>query len=170
MTDQPLPPRPIAESEMTLSTLMQPVHSNSLGNVHGGVLLKLCDECGGIVAARHARRPAVTVTVDSVTFDKPVRIGQLLLIHGRVTWVGRTTVEVELQVETEDLITGKVTHTNSAYFVYVALDEERRPTPVPPLKLETEEEHRRFQEGEMRQSMRLARRESRKAQKSRKLG
>jgi len=165
MTDQT--PRSIAESEMTLSTLMQPIHSNSLGNVHGGVLLKLCDECGGIVAARHARRPAVTVTVDSVTFDKPVRIGQLLLIHGRVTWVGRTTVEVELHVETEDLITGEVEHTNSAYFVYVALDEERRPTPVPPLKLETEEERRRFQEGEMRQSMRLARRESRKAQESR---
>ena len=168
MSDQTHLPRTIAESEMTLSTLMQPVHSNSLGNVHGGVLLKLCDECGGIVAARHARRPAVTVTVDSVTFDKPVRIGQLLLIHGCITWVGRTTIEVELRVETENLITGEVEHTNSAYFVYVALDENRRPTPVPPLKLETEDERRRFQEGEMRQSIRLARREFRKAQGARK--
>ena len=167
MTNQSPAPRTIAESEMTLSTLMQPIHSNSLGNVHGGVLLKLCDECGGIVAARHARRPAVTVTVDSVTFDKPVRVGQLLLIHGRVTWVGRTTVEVELRVETEDLVTGEVEHTNSAYFVYVALDENRRPTPVPPLKLESHEERARFREGEMRQSIRLARRESRKAQEAR---
>ena len=170
MPNQTPPPRTIDESAMTLSTLMQPVHSNSLGDVHGGVLLKLCDECGGIVAARHARRPAVTVTVDSVSFDKPVRIGQLLLIHGRVTWVGRTTVEVELQVETENLVTGEVEHTNSAYFVYVALNEERRPTPVPPLKLETEEERRRFQEGEMRQSIRLARRESRESRELKKAG
>ncbi len=106
---------------------MQPEHSNSLGNIHGGWLLKLCDECGGIIASRHARRPAVTVTVDSVTFHKPVLVGQLVLVHGRITWVGRTSIEVELRVEAENLLTGEVTHTNSAYFVYVALDDDRRP-------------------------------------------
>lgn len=160
MANQNLEPRSPSETVLTLTTFMQPEHSNSLGNVHGGVLLKLCDECGGIIAARHARRPAVTVTVDSVTFDQPVLVGRLLLIHGRITWVGRTTIEVELAVETENLLTGEVEHTNSAYFVYVALDDDRRSTPVPPLKLETEGEHRRFEEGERRQSMRLARREA----------
>ena len=160
MNKQGLDSRTVSETVLTLTTFMQPEHSNSLGNVHGGVLLKLCDECGGIIAARHARRPAVTVTVDSVTFDKPVLVGRLLLIHGRVTWVGRTTIEVELSVETENLLTGEVEQTNSAYFVYVALDDERKPTEVPGLKLETDGERRRFQEGEIRQHMRLARRES----------
>ncbi len=160
MTNQTLEPRSPSETVLTLTTFMQPEHSNSLGNVHGGVLLKLCDECGGIIAARHARRPAVTVTVDSVTFDQPVLVGRLLLIHGRITWVGHTTIEVELSVETENLLTGEVGQTNSAYFVYVALDDNRRSTPVPSLKLETDGERRRFEKGELRQSMRLARREA----------
>lgn len=144
------------ESALTLTMFMQPEHSNSLGNVHGGVLLKLCDECGGIVAARHARRPAVTVTVDRVTFLHPVLLGRLVLVHGRITWVGRTSIEVELRVEAENLLTGERTHTNSAYFVYVALDSDRRPTPVPGLLLETEEDRRRFAEGAERHRLRLA--------------
>ncbi|MFN3332974.1 MAG: acyl-CoA thioesterase [Caldilinea sp.] len=144
------------ESALTLTMFMQPEHSNSLGNVHGGVLLKLCDECGGIVAARHARRPAVTVTVDRVTFLHPVMLGRLVLVHGRITWVGRTSIEVELRVEAENLLTGERTHTNSAYFVYVALDSDRRPTPVPGLLLETDEDRRRFAEGAERHRLRLA--------------
>ncbi|MBX3012106.1 MAG: acyl-CoA thioesterase [Caldilineaceae bacterium] len=152
-----LTPRTVSESALTLTLFTQPEHSNSLGNVHGGVVLKLCDECGGIIAARHARRPAVTITVDSVTFHQPVLLGRLLLVHGRITWVGNTSLEVELRVETENLLTGEVLHTNSAYFVYVALDEERKPTRVPRLLLETPEEERRFQEGQRRQEARLAR-------------
>ena len=151
------PPKRAAESASTLTLYMQPEHSNSLGNVHGGWILKLCDECGGIAASRHARRPAVTVHVDSVTFHKPVLVGQLVSVHGSVTWVGRTSIEVEICVEAEDLLTGEVTHTNSAYFVYVALDDERRPTPVPPLALDTEKGRQRFAEGEERQAIRLVR-------------
>lgn len=145
-----------AESALTMTMFMQPEHSNSLGNVHGGVILKLCDECGGIIASRHARRPAVTVTVDRVTFLQPVLLGRLVLVHGCITWVGRTSIEVELRVETENLLTGQRTHTNSAYFVYVALDDERRPTAVPPLLLETEEDRRRFAEGEARYRLRMS--------------
>ena len=153
-----LPARRMADTALTLTQFMQPEHANSLGTVHGGVILKLCDECGGIVAARHARRPAVTVTVDSVSFHSPVLLGRLLLVHGRITWVGRTSIEVELRVESEDLLTGEITHTNSAYFVYVALDNERRPTEVPRLTLETVDERRRFEEGRLRQQHRLSRR------------
>lgn len=158
MDEQEMPGRTVTETELTLTQFMQPEHSNSLGNVHGGVILKLCDECGGIIASRHARHPAVTVTVDSVTFHEPVLLGRLLLVRGRVTWVGRTSIEVELRVEAEDLFTGVRTHTNSAYFVYVALGEDRRPTRVPPLLLQTDDERRRFEQGRLRQEARLARR------------
>ena len=150
-------PKSAADSSSTLTLYMQPEHSNSLGNVHGGWILKLCDECGGIVANRHARRPAVTVHVDGVTFHKPVLVGQLVSVHGHVTWVGRTSIEVELCVEAEDLLTGEVIHTNSAYFVYVALDDERRPTPAPPLLLESDEDRQEFAAGEARQTARLER-------------
>jgi uncharacterized protein (TIGR00369 family) len=151
----PQPPRSPALSAVTMTMLMQPEHSNSLGNVHGGVILKLCDEAGGIVASRHARRPAVTVTVDTVHFLRPVLVGHLVLVHGCITWVGRTSAEVELLVETENLITGERVQTNRAYFVYVALDEHRRPTPVPGLLLATEDERRRFEEGKQRHARRL---------------
>ncbi len=158
MEQNPTEFRTVSETALTLTQFMQPEHSNSQGNVHGGVILKLCDECGGIIASRHARWPAVTVTVDSVTFHQPVLLGRLLLVHGRITWVGRTSIEVELRVEAEDLLQGTRTHTNSAYFVYVALGADRRPVAVPRLALETDEERRRFAEGEARQATRLARR------------
>lgn len=145
-----------SETALTLTQFMQPEHSNSLGNVHGGVILKLCDECGGIIASRHSRRPAVTVSVDSVNFLKPVMLGRLLHVHGCITWVGRTSIEVELRVEAEHLLTGERLLTNEAFFVYVSLDENRRPVPVPPLRLETDDERRRFAEGEARKQRRLA--------------
>ena len=150
--------RTVAETALTLSQSMQPEHSNSQGNVHGGVILKLCDECGGIIAARHARCPCVTVTIDSVNFHRPVYVGQLLSVHGQVTYVGRTSIEVELRVEAENLLTGEISHTNSAYFVYVALDENRQPTAVPRLRLVSDAERLKFAQGEERQAHRLAKR------------
>ena len=157
MITQTQPIRRVTDSAFTLSQFMLPEHSNSQGRVHGGVVLKLCDECGGIVAARHSRRPVVTVTVDSVTFHRPIELGSLLLIHGRLTYVGTTSMEVELRVEAENLLTGEIAHTNSAYFVYVALDSDRRPTRVPDLQLETDDERLRFAAGKQRQAARLAR-------------
>lgn len=154
---QTAPAKTIAETALTLTQLMQPEHANTLGTVHGGVVLKLCDECGGIVARRHSRRPSVTVTVDSVTFHRPVLVGQLLLVHGVITYVGTTSMEVELRVEAENLLTGEIIHTNSAYFVYVALDDQRRPTAVPALELRTDDERRKYAEGRRRQEARLAR-------------
>ena len=149
--------RSASESALTLTQLMLPEHANSLGNVHGGVILKLCDECGGIVAARHARRPSVTVTIDSVHFLHPVLLGRLVLVNGLISWVGRTSIEVTLQVETENLLTGERLHTNSALFVYVALGDDRRPAIVPPLLLDSDAARAAFAAGEQRRSMRLAR-------------
>ncbi len=145
------------DSDLTLAVGLNPADANPLGDVHGGVIMKLVDEAGGICAIRHARRPTVTVTMDSMTFLSPVRVGDLLTLRASVNWIGRTSIEVGIRVEAENVLTGEVTHTNSAYAVYVALDDEGRPTPVPPLILETEEDRRRWEEGAQRQEHRLAR-------------
>jgi acyl-CoA hydrolase len=147
-----------SESQIILTQLMGPTDANTLGNVHGGFIMKLCDEAGGMAATKHARRPAVTVTVDSMGFHSPVNIGNLMTVLAEVTWVGRTSMETRVVVTAENVITGNVTHTNTAYFVYVALDENGRPVPVPPLILETEEEKARFERAANRQALRLQRR------------
>lgn len=149
--------RTVADSVTRISQIMNPEHANLLGNVHGGVILKLCDECGGITAARHARRLAVTVAVDSMSFLEPVRVGQLLRLRGRITYVGRTSIEVEVTVEAEDLLTGETSHTNSAYYIFVALDDMGLPAEVPRLELRSQAERKRFEEGRKRQLQRLAR-------------
>jgi len=144
----------VSESRVTLTQVMNVTEANLLGNVHGGLLMKLCDEAGGMAAAKHARRPAVTVTVDSMTFHSPVNIGDLATFTAEVTWVGRSSMETRVVATAEKVLTGNVTHT-TAYFVYVALDEHGRPTRVPPLILETDAERRRFAEGAARQQQRL---------------
>lgn len=111
-----------SDSQITLTQLMGPTDANTLGNVHGGFIMKLCDEAGGMAATKHARRPAVTVTVDSMGFHSPVHIGNLMTVRAEVTWVGRTSMETRVVVTAENVISGAVTHTNTAYFVYVALD------------------------------------------------
>lgn len=135
---------------------MLPEHANAHGNVHGGVIMKVVDETGAIAAMRHAQRPCVTVAIDSMTFYDPVEVGQLLECRARVNYVGRTSMEIGVEVIASDPITGAATHTNSAYLVYVALDEQRRPCVVPGLLLDSEDERRRFEEGRARQQRRTA--------------
>ncbi len=147
----------IADSIVILSQLMQPEHANNLGNVHGGIVMKLIDEAGGLCAARHARRPSVTVAVDSLRFLSPVHVGDLVTFTARLTYVGHTSMEVEVHVEAENILTGQKTHTNSAYLVYVALGPDGRPIEVPSLILETEDEKLRWAQGKQRQADRLAR-------------
>ncbi|NLC56177.1 MAG: acyl-CoA thioesterase [Armatimonadetes bacterium] len=151
-------PKRIEESRVILSQLMHPEHANNLGNVHGGVLMRLIDEAGALCSARHARRPTVTVAVDSLTFLEPVQIGDLVTFCARLTYVGRSAMEVEVCVEAEEITTGERRLTNRAYVVYVALDAAGRPAEVPPLLLETTEERERWEQGRQRQAERLARR------------
>ena len=151
--------KPVSQSRVTLTQVMGPGHANTLGNVHGGVIMKLCDEAGGMAAIRHARRPAVTIVVDSMAFHSPVHIGNLVTVSAEVTWTGRTSMETRVVVSAEDVITAQTTHTNTAYFVYVALDEEGRPTPVPRLVCETDEEQERFERAAARQKYRLQQRQ-----------
>jgi uncharacterized protein (TIGR00369 family) len=152
-------PKRVTDSQVTISQIMGPEDSNSLGNVHGGVLMKLIDEVGAITAARHAQRPVVTVAIDSLTFISPIRVGDLVVLTASLTWVGRTSMEVEVCVEAENIFTGERVHTNSAYVVYVALDENSKPTEVPRLIAETEEQRQRMIEADLRQAQRLARKE-----------
>ncbi|MCL4489752.1 MAG: acyl-CoA thioesterase [Chloroflexi bacterium] len=146
-----------SDSQVTLSQQMMPSDANPLGNVHGGYIMKLVDEAGGLAGMRHARRPVVTVAVDSISFLSPVKVGHLLTLRASVNWVGKSSIEVGIRVEAENPITGEITHTNSAFAVYVALDDSGRPTSVPPLILSNEEERRRWDEAEGRQQLRLAR-------------
>ncbi|HNS38710.1 MAG: acyl-CoA thioesterase [Anaerolineae bacterium] len=150
--------RTVRQSRVTLTQIMGLTDANVLRNVHGGVIMKLCDEAGGTAAMRHARQPVVTVAVDSMGFHSPVHIGNLLTVQAEVTWVGHTSLETRIIVTAENLMTGQVTHTNTAYYVYVALDETGSPTAVPPIICETDEERALFDEAAIRQEQRLSRR------------
>jgi acyl-CoA hydrolase len=152
------PPKTVASSRVEMHQLMLPEHANAYGNVHGGVIMKIVDETGGICAMRHANRPAVTIAIDDMSFLSPVNVGELLCCRASVNWVGRSSIEVGVKVHAENPITGRITHTNSAYLVYVAIDDQGRPHPVPPLALETEEEKRRWEDGRQRQELRVGRR------------
>jgi len=152
--------KPVSASRVVLSYVMNPADANPLGSVHGGVILRLMDEAGGVAAARHARRPAVTVAMDSMTFRSPVPIGCLITFKASVNYVRKTSMEVGVRVETENLLTGEIRHTASAYLVYVALGEEGKPASVPRLIPETEEDRRRMAAAEARMAARLRQRKA----------
>ncbi len=150
-------PKPISASRTTLSQLMHPEHANLLGNVHGGWIMKLVDEAGALACMRHAQRKVVTVAIDSLVFREPIRIGDLIILNAEVSYTGRTSMEATVEVHAEDPVTGEQTHTNTAYLVYVALDDRGRPTTVPPLQAESEEERQRMKQAQERQEQRLKR-------------
>lgn len=146
--------RKISESSVTLSALMGPQDTNGLGNVHGGVIMKMVDEAAGLAAMRHARRPAVTVVMDSMTFMEPIRVGMLLQCNAELTYVGRTSMEIRVEVVAENPLEGISRVTNTAYLVFVALDEYGRPTEVPPLIYESHEQRNRAEQAKERQAYR----------------
>ena len=150
-----LNPKTMRASRVTLSQLMHPEHANLLGNVHGGWIMKLVDEAGALACMRHAQRKVVTVAIDSMTFRQPIKIGDLIILNAEVSYTGRTSMEAEVQVLAENPVTGERTHTNNAYLVYVALDDEGKPTSVPQLKAETDEEKHKMERAKERQERRL---------------
>lgn len=152
-------PKPAHASHVTLAVLMQPTEANIHGNIHGGVVMKLMDDAGAAAAIRHAQRPVVTVAVDQVTFREPIHVGDLVTLEAVLTYTGRSSMEVQINVTAQNLITSEKTHTNTAYFVYVALDDVGRPAPVPPLPLTSEDDHTRWQAAQERQAYRLAQRQ-----------
>lgn len=134
---------------------MHPEHANLLGNVHGGWIMKLADEAGALACMRHSQERVVTVAVDQLTFNHPIRIGDLVTLTAEVSHTGRTSMEAEVRVTAGNPMSGQVTHTNTAYLVYVALDEQAHPVPVPPIIPETNREKRRLEHAKDRQKYRL---------------
>lgn len=148
--------RPVSASHVTISQLMNPQDANILGNVHGGHIMKLADEAGALAAIRHSRQRVVTVAVDQLTFKEPILIGDLVTLEAEVSYVGRTSMETEVVVYAENPATGERRRTNTAYLVYVAMDENGKPVAVPPLEPETERQRKRMVQGEARQAYRLS--------------
>ncbi len=146
----------VRDSSVVMAQMMIPQDANPAGNVHGGAVVKLIDESAGVVAARHARSNVVTASIDRMEFHTPVFVGDLLTVTAGLNLVGRTSMEIGVRVEAENLITGEVRHAATAYLTYVALDTQGRPRTVPPLILETGEEKRRNQEAARRRETRLA--------------
>ncbi len=142
--------KPASASRLEMAQMMTPLDANAAGNVHGGNIMKLADSASGVVAIRHSGRNCVTATVDRFEFHAPVYVGNLVTLYASLNYVGRTSMEVGVRVEAEDLRTGKRTHTNTSYFVMVALDDNGRPAEVPPLILENEEDRRRNAEAQQR--------------------
>ena len=158
--DWDVTPRPASESEVTLSEIIDLTGANMLGNVHGGTLMKLADNAGGLAAMKHCRGPVVTVAMDEMTFREPVYVGELVTVKAMVNDTGRTSMEVGVRVEAENARTGRRVHTSSAYLVYVALDREGKPRPVPPVVTENDEQEQRQREAKLRRAARLARKEA----------
>jgi uncharacterized protein (TIGR00369 family) len=145
----------VRQSRINIAQLMQPEHANLLGNVHGGWIMKLMDEAGALACMRHAQRRVVTVAMDSIVFRHPIRIGDLVMLEAELTHAGRTSMEVRIEVQAENSMTGQRWHTNTAYAVYVAMDNDAKPIAVPPLIAETDDEKRRQAEAMERQARRL---------------
>jgi len=161
----PAPPSPPTgdgtprASRVTLSQVMAISDANPWGNVHGGTIMKLVDTAGALAAVRHAKSRVVTAVIDQMTFEAPVHVGDLVELSARLTWAGRTSMEVQVTVVAEEVVTARRRITSVAYVVYVALDQNGQPRPVPPFAPQTPEEQRRWRAAEERRAARLRARE-----------
>jgi acyl-CoA hydrolase len=151
-------PKPVTESRAVLSHLMGVTDANNVGNIHGGIIMKLVDEAAGLAAIKHSGRLSVTAGIDRMNFMFPIHLGEVVMFRATVNAAWRTSMEVGVRVEAENPLTGEVRHTNTAYLTMVALDHEGRPAPVPPAVARTPSERRRMRAAEIRRTNRLAER------------
>jgi uncharacterized protein (TIGR00369 family) len=157
----------VAETRVEMAYQMNPQDANPAGNVHGGVIFKLIDTAAGVVATRHSRCNVVTASIDRLNFFNPVFIGDLVTLKASLNMTGKSSMEIGVRVEAENLMTGEVRHTVSAYLTFVALDGKGRPTAIPPLILENSEGERRNREARARRETRLQERKREEADRSR---
>ncbi len=158
--------RKVSDTSLIVSYLVMPAETNPAGNVHGGVIMKHIDNTAGIVAVRHARTNVVTASIDRLDFHNPAFVGELLTLKASLNYVGRSSMEIGVRVEAENLLTGDVRHIASAYLTFVSLDEKHRPHQVPELILESDEECRRNNEAIERSRMRKLEKQKEKAKTS----
>lgn len=142
-------------SEVTKTEIVLPSHTNSLSGVFGGVIMSWMDIAAAISASRHSKRMVVTASVDALHFEAPVYMGWVVNLKSKVNYVGRTSMEVGVRIDAENPQTGEVFKTAKAYMTFVAIDDHRHPIQVPGLKLETEIDLRRFEEGKKRKELRI---------------
>lgn len=140
----------VCDSKVQMAQVMFPPDANQAGNVHGGTIMKLIDTAAGIAATRHCRTNVVTASMDRLDFYEPIFIGELVILRAAINYVGGTSMEVGVRVEAENLMTGAVRHTNSAYLTMVSLDENHRPTSIPGIAPQTADENRRYEQGKAR--------------------
>jgi acyl-CoA hydrolase len=155
-------PRPVRGSQVTFADLAEPQSQNVAGTLFGGVLLGFIDRAAAFCAMKHAGRPVVTKSMDSVEFNEPIYIGELVIAHASVNFAGTSSMEIGVKVFAQNPVTGEERHTNTCYATFVALDANGRPARVPPVLPETGEEKRRYAAGKQRREERLARRRAKR--------
>jgi uncharacterized protein (TIGR00369 family) len=143
------------ESETLLSVVMMPMHANHYGNVHGGTILRLADEAAFVAATKHARRNVVLASMDHMSFDNPVKLGDMLHVKARLCHTGKSSMDVEVEVKTEKIKEGKTLHVGSAYLTMIALDEKGAPARVPGLLLENKFDKEKSRQALSRRRKRL---------------
>ena len=163
MTDPDLTPKPASDSRVTLTQMMEVTDANVAGNVHGGAIMRLVDTAAALAAIRHASGLAVTVSLDEMSFLEPVHIGDVVTLRASVNDVGTTSMECGVRVEAENPITGRRVHAATAYLVFVAIDDDGHPRPVPQLGAESETEQRRQREAKLRRQTRMTHSEALRA-------
>ncbi len=156
----PRPPRAVADSAHVSSELIMPQDANILGHVFGGAIMAMVDKAAAVAAFRHARANCVTASIDRVDFKEPIHVGELVSCLASVNYVGTTSMEVGVRVESEDLISGIRRHTNTCYLTFVAIDRNGRPVPVPQVVPETAQEKRRYAAAQARRRRRLEERQA----------
>jgi uncharacterized protein (TIGR00369 family) len=157
--------KPVSASHVTLTQLMEVTDANVAGNVHGGVIMRLADTAAALAAIRHAEGLCVTVSVDELSFLEPVHVGDVVQLRASVNDVGTTSLECGVRVEAENPISGRTVHAATAYFVFVALDEEGRPRPVPPIEVTSDTERRRQRAAKLRREARMQHKEAIRAER-----
>jgi uncharacterized protein (TIGR00369 family) len=157
------PGKPTSQSATVLATLVEPSQTNPMGNIHGGVIMKLADQAAAAAAIRHAGRICVTASIDKLDFLNPVHVGDLVTLKSSVNYVHRTSMEVGVRIEAENMASGEVKHVASAYFIFVALDDNCKPVPIAPTIPVTDVEKLRYRQGELRYKQRKENRAQQRA-------
>lgn len=143
--------RPVSHSQVTMSQVIMPAHAGPAGVwAHGGEVIKLMDTAAGLAALRHAHAPVVTLRIEGLNFLKPIRVGNFVTVQARLTYVSRSSMEVQVRVKAEDVLHEKEFEAMTAYFLFVALDADGNTKPIPPLLIESEEERKLFEDGRLR--------------------
>ncbi len=160
MSQKQKPGKPVSASKVEMTELVLPGQTNPLGNIFGGRIMQLIDIAAGVTATRHARKTVVTVFIDQLHFKKPVKMGQIVILNSRIEFAGKTSMEIGVDVFSENPLSGEQIHATTAHLTFVALDKNGAPTPVPPLIIETELDKTRFEQAKARRDQRFRKQKS----------